>query len=138
MELIKREGYISKIQPFIDQSLIKVIIGQRRVGKSYILLQLIALIEENNPEVNIIYINKERYEFDAIKTYQDLIDYVNAKIKENAKNYLFIDEIQDIDEFERALRRIALMVNGVISLIGFYVLFLTLLLLSKIVKFVED
>lgn len=108
MSLIKRDNYISKIQPFVDLPLIKVIIGQRRVGKSYILLQLIELIKEQNSESNIIYINKERFEFDSIRTYENLIEYVNNNRKSEAKNYLFIDEIQDIIDFEKALRHLVL------------------------------
>lgn len=111
MSYIKRENYLAKIQPFIDQSLIKVIIGQRRVGKSYILLQLIELLKEKNPDANIIYINKERFEFDAIKTYQDLINDVNSKKNEKVKNYLLVDEIQDITDFEKALRHLILEPN---------------------------
>lgn len=102
---IKREQYLDHIKPFINKELIKVIVGQRRVGKSYLLLQIIDLIKEENKEANIIYINKELYEFDKIKNYHDLLNYIEKKKNKKAKkNYLFIDEIQDIIEFEKALR----------------------------------
>lgn len=105
---IKRKGYLEKINPFINQNLIKVLVGQRRVGKSYLLFQLIDLIKSKTPESNIIYINKEQYEFDEIKTYKELIEFVNTNKNKKTVNYLFIDEIQDIHEFERALRHFAL------------------------------
>jgi predicted AAA+ superfamily ATPase len=101
---ILRKKYIDKIQPFIDKPLIKVIVGQRRVGKSYILYQVMDFIKEIYPNSNIIYINKELFEFDFIKNYEDLIEYVNKNIIKNKKTYLFIDEIQDINQFEKSLR----------------------------------
>ena len=111
MDFIERDNYIQKIIPFIDTDLIKVIIGQRRVGKSYLLYQLIDFIRGKDNSVSIIYINKERYEFDEIKNYTDLIKYVQNKQTVGVKNYLFIDEIQDIEEFEKALRHFSTEVN---------------------------
>ncbi|MCD4772028.1 MAG: ATP-binding protein [Bacteroidales bacterium] len=103
---ISRENYINKLIPFIDKDIIKVLIGQRRVGKSYMLFQIIEHIIQNNPTANIIYINKELIDFDFIKDYKDLIEYIrNNSI--NGKIYLFIDEIQDIEQFEKALRSLS-------------------------------
>lgn len=103
-----RESYINKIKPFINQSLIKVLVGQRRVGKSYILLQLIAYIRNLDKTANIIYINKEDVRFSTIKTGINLNDYIQVHIIKNVKNYIFIDEIQDIHEFEVGLRSLLL------------------------------
>jgi len=103
-KIIYREKYFRYIKPYIDDNLIKVLIGQRRVGKSYILYQLMEEIENRVPEANIIYIDKEDYAFDEIKNYSDLVSYVEAKSKTDRKKYLFIDEVQDIKDFERALR----------------------------------
>lgn len=104
----KRPLYIEKIKPFIDKDIIKVLIWQRRVGKSYILFQIIDELKNNLnvDERNIIYINKELNEFDFIKNYQDLLDFIKKDIdpKINTKKYIFIDEIQDIINFEKALR----------------------------------
>src|SRR3972149_7462048 len=105
---INRSGYIEKIKPFIGKNLIKVIVGQRRIGKSYLLFQLMDIIKGNEPHANIIYINKENYEFENIQNYKHLVKYVNELIKLKVGNYLFIDEIQDISEFEKALRHFAL------------------------------
>jgi len=102
-ENIKRSYYLDKIRPFIGKKLIKVLVGQRRVGKSYILLQIINEIKQNDKKANIIFIDKEKYEFDNIKDYSDLIQYVDDK-KTKGLNCLFIDEIQEIIGFEKALR----------------------------------
>lgn len=101
---IKRKIYINRIKPFINKDIIKVIVGQRRVGKSYLLFQIMDVIKKEDKSANIIYINKELNKFDQIKNYQDLLEYIKKEEDKKAKNYLFIDEIQDIDKFERALR----------------------------------
>ncbi len=101
---IKREKYLQKIEPFINKNLIKVLVGQRRVGKSFLLLQIQDLILTKNPNANLIFIDKEKYEFDSVKNYRDLIKYVESKKVNEGFNYLFIDEIQEIEEFEKALR----------------------------------
>lgn len=105
---IYRKNYLNRIQPFINKQVIKVLIGQRRVGKSYLLFQIIDTIKEKDKNAAIIYINKEQYEFDALKNYADLIKYVATKKTNGQTNYLFIDEIQDIISFEKALRHFAL------------------------------
>ncbi|MEK7719011.1 MAG: ATP-binding protein [Bacteroidota bacterium] len=103
-EYIPRNLYINQIEPFIGSGLIKVLTGQRRVGKSYIMFQLMDEIRNQNPDTEIIYIDKEDYQYDAIKTYVDLMNYLQTARKGNGKCYLFIDEIQDIKNFEIALR----------------------------------
>lgn len=99
-----RNHYLNSIKPYIDTNIIKVIIGQRRVGKSYFLYQLIDEIKKTDKKANIIYINKELYEFDAIKSDKDLRDFINNKLIKKIKNYIFIDEIQEIKNFEKTLR----------------------------------
>ncbi|MCG2700519.1 ATP-binding protein, partial [Candidatus Parcubacteria bacterium] len=101
---IKRKYYLEKIAPFMDKGLIKVIVGQRRVGKSYLLFQLMDVVKKNHKNANIIYINKELNEFDEIKNYKDLIDFIKKNTQARRKNYIFIDEVQDIKQFEKALR----------------------------------
>lgn len=99
-----RNNYLKTIKPYIDTNLIKVIIGQRRVGKSYFLYQIMDEIKKTDKKANIIYINKELYEFDTLKNYKDLEKYISNKLLKTAKNYIFIDEIQEIENFEKALR----------------------------------
>ncbi len=104
MEYIEREYYTNRIKPYINKQIIKVFIGQRRVGKSNILLQTIDYIKRENENSNIIYINKELYEFSSIKTSSDLYSVVKESIITGKDNFLFIDEVQDINEFEIAVR----------------------------------
>jgi predicted AAA+ superfamily ATPase len=107
-KFIVRQKYIEAIKPYIGQQIIKVLIGQRRAGKSYILLQTIESIKEVDNNANILYINKEDIQFDKIKTANDLYEYVQNNTKPKVKNYVFIDEIQEIDEFEKTLRSLLL------------------------------
>jgi predicted AAA+ superfamily ATPase len=106
-EYIERPLYIDRLKPFIGKSLIKVLIGQRRVGKSYLLMQLRDLIKKQSPNTQIIYINKEQHEFAQIKNSDDLFLYLKENVKGNCKVALFIDEVQDIESFEITLRDLA-------------------------------
>ena len=104
MSLIFRDKYFQKIRPFINKNLIKVLTGQRRVGKSYLLLQIKEEIKRADINANIIYINKEDFEFRFIKDSEDLYRFTESKISSKNRNYLMIDEVQDIKEFEKVLR----------------------------------
>ncbi|NJW54511.1 ATP-binding protein, partial [Salinimicrobium oceani] len=94
--------------------IIKVITGQRRVGKSYLLFQIIQLILNRDPKATIIYINKEDLAFSFLRTAHDLNEYVVAKKAKSGKTYVFIDEIQDVENFGEALR--SLLLNGDLDL----------------------
>ncbi len=107
-DIIIRSKYHDKLNPFIGKQIIKVLTGQRRVGKSYILKQTMLQISRKDPNANIVYINKENLAFDSIKTAGDLNDYVLLNTKEGVTNYIFIDEIQEIEQFEKALRSLLL------------------------------
>lgn len=78
--------------------------GQRRVGKSFILLQLMDEIMLIHPNANIIYINIEINEFEIIKTHTALYQYVISKLQEGVPNFLLVDEIQEVKSFELCLR----------------------------------
>lgn len=108
---IPRQLYFNKIEPFIGSGLIIVLTGQRRVGKSYVLLQVMDEIRKRDSEASIIYINKEDYRFGSIKNHIDLMAYLESQQKGTAKHHLFIDEVQDISNFELALRSL-LSVDG--------------------------
>lgn len=114
----KRENYIQRILPFMRKPIIKVLTGQRRVGKSYILLQLMEQIRAEEPQANIIYINREDMEYDFMTGAKELNDYVQSKMANNKRNYIFIDEIQDINQFEKALRSLLLDENNDIYITG--------------------
>jgi predicted AAA+ superfamily ATPase len=102
--LIPRPAYTDRIRPFINKEIIKVITGQRRAGKSYILFQLIGEIKQQHPEANIIYINKELKAFEMLTDDDTLYRHVKGRLQTGVQNYLFVDEIQDIRHFEKALR----------------------------------
>lgn len=104
MKIIARQQYIEHIQRFIGKGMIIALTGQRRVGKSYIIRQLVTEIEAGNPDANIIYINKEKTKYADIRNADDISRYLDGKLKDDAENYLLIDEVQDIDGFENVLR----------------------------------
>ncbi|HEY9220262.1 MAG TPA: ATP-binding protein [Lutibacter sp.] len=107
-DLQKRTQYLERVSPFMGKNLIKVFTGQRRVGKSYLLFQLMARLLEQDENVAILYINKEDLAFSFIKTATDLQEYVLANKSTIGKTFVFIDEIQDILHFETALRSLLL------------------------------
>ena len=102
--LINRDYYLNKIHPYYCKDVIKVITGQRRSGKSSILQLIYDKLSENHVFNKLIYINKELHEFNHIRTSYDLVFYVKEQSPENGRTALFIDEVQDIDKFEIALR----------------------------------
>lgn len=101
--LIERRKYLESILKFSDQHLIKVITGQRRAGKSSVLLLLMDYFKSKFQNANIIYVNKEFYEFDFIKTGKDLSKHIYKQLNSSKKNFVFIDEVQEIENFETAL-----------------------------------
>ncbi len=103
-KFITREIYLEKIKSFIGKELIKVITGQRRVGKSYLIYQVIEEIKKIDPNAQIIYINRELYEFSGINSHEELYSFVKSNYNKKHNNYLFIDEIQTISNFEYAIR----------------------------------
>lgn len=105
LALIQRDEYLNFIENYIDKPIVKVLIGMRRVGKSAIIKLLInKLLKKNISASNILYINKESLEFDEIKNYKDLYRYAINYFKgiKNRK-YIFIDEIQEIAEWEKSV-----------------------------------
>lgn len=107
-DISPRQEYLRRILPFVGKQVIKVLTGQRRVGKSYLLFQLIREIQKTSPDHPIIYINREDINFAWMKNAVDLHQYVKDRQKPGCTNHVFIDEIQDIDEFGQALRSLAL------------------------------
>ncbi len=102
---IERSYYLDRIRPFMNKDVIKVLIGQRRVGKSYLLFQIMdELVKQGVSKSSMLYINKELYEFEPIRQYEDLLRYVKEAAKSQKITVLLIDEIQGIHQFEKALR----------------------------------
>lgn len=102
-ELLQREAYTQAIQLWLGKRIIIVLTGQRRVGKS-MCLRLLAQEKQTDANANIIYIDKEDAAFDAITTHEELNAYLSDHIAQGKHNYILIDEIQDIQGFERSLR----------------------------------
>jgi len=107
---IKRPLYIDRARPFLSKNLIKIFTGQRRTGKSYMFFQIMDLVEALHPGSNIIYIDKDIHDFDFIRNDNDLLDHVAENRLPGEMNFLFIDEVQEIEQFEKALR--SLLVTG--------------------------
>ena len=103
MENIIRKPYLDKIEQAFGKDIIIVLIGQRRIGKSYLLRQLKEEKAKDSSN-NIIFVDKEKKEFDDIRNYRDLNTFIDEHRVEGKKNYILVDEIQDIEEFERTVR----------------------------------
>lgn len=103
MDLISRPNYYNKLNKLLGKGVLIVLTGQRRVGKSYVMKELVARKGEE-PGANVILIDKEKTAFDFIANYKDLVTYVDGKIDNAKHNYILIDEVQEIKEFERGLR----------------------------------
>ena len=107
-----RAIYLSKLENYLDNNLVKVLLGQRRVGKSYILRMLIDyLISKKgvNPH-NILYINMDLHDFNYIKDSQALITTIElyrSNLKPKGKIYLFLDEIQEIKGWEKVINSLS-------------------------------
>ena len=102
MEILQRPEYLAQVQHYFGKETIIVLTGQRRVGKSYVLMALRDLLLE--ADGNVIYINKEKKEWDDIVTYKDLNEYIEGKYVPDKRNYILIDEVQEIKEFEKSVR----------------------------------
>ena len=101
--IIPRTEYTTKISSYLGAPIIKVISGIRRSGKSTILRLLIdELLSKGVENERILLIDMESLQFEHIRTYRELYDHARAAFKEGGLNYLFIDEIQEIIEWERA------------------------------------
>ena len=107
-QIINRRLYTEQILPYIDRGLIKVLTGQRRVGKSYILKYVAQRIGEEHPEANVININLEDFAFAHVTDAPALHHEITKRLKDNRKNYIFIDEVQEVSDFDRVIRSLIL------------------------------
>lgn len=117
--MINRENYIKKLISWKDKKMIKVLTGMRRVGKSTLLLLFKEYLLKNGvDEKNIIYINLEDLKYDYINNYNVLYNEVISKLDDKKTNYVMIDEIQNVDKFEKAIDSLYLKNNIDIYLTG--------------------
>ncbi len=104
MNLINRPLYIDRIVKLLDKDVMLFLIGQRRVGKSYLLRLMHQWICKNIEGANVVYINKEYEISEEIINHRQLYQYATERLPIYGRNYLLIDEVQDIKEYEKALR----------------------------------
>lgn len=116
---IKRERYLAKIRPFYDVDLIKVLTGVRRCGKSVLLSQIEEELRSiGYNEEHIIKVNFEDLQFEKIRNAEGLNKYVIDRIKDDGKYLIFLDEIQHVRSFEKALSSFRATVNCSIFITG--------------------
>lgn len=102
--MIKREFYLKQIKPFMRTDLIKVIVGIRRSGKSTLMKQIIEELFESGVKQNqIIYLNFEDYRIRDYKDPDKLFDYLDKLVIDGRKTYIFLDEVQEVSNFEQVV-----------------------------------
>lgn len=118
--MLIREKYLSKIRAFYHtESLIKIIYGMRRSGKSVILTQIMdEIVNSGVNKDHIIYINFESLKYDFIKNAKDLYTYIESLKNNNDNYYVFLDEIQKVEEFEKGINSLRITNNYSIFITG--------------------
>ena len=113
--MLLRENYLSKIRGFYDSDLIKILVGIRRCGKSVILNQIIDELKEkrNVDEEHIIFVNFEFIEYEELLDYKNLNKYVKGKIKDDKIYYLFLDEVQNVNDFEKVVNSLRASIKNI-------------------------
>lgn len=105
MQNIERKRYLKKLSVLKEKNLIKLATGVRRSGKSTLMTQFQDLLRKENEDVSIFSINMDMPEFRflAEKNWKEIYDYISKNLKKNEINYVFIDEVQNVHEFEKLL-----------------------------------
>lgn len=117
--MISRNKYIEKIRLYKDLQIIKVITGIRRCGKSTLLnMYQDDLLKNGVGKNQIIYINLEDKQFESLKNENNLFKYIQINLKGNMMNYIFIDEVQECNNFQLAINSLFLKNNVDIYLTG--------------------
>ena len=117
--MVIRERYLRLIRPFYNQELIKVLVGIRRSGKSVILKQIMDELRKNDVNDNhIIYINFEDYDYEEYTDPKKLNDYIKEKIVDDKKYYIFFDEIQNVNRWEKVVNSLRATKNTSIFITG--------------------
>ncbi len=104
MDIITRRRLLNQLTSLLGSGMMLILVGQRRVGKTYLLLQLKDWLAENRPQANVLHIDKDSMEFDDITDAKTLYRRTKDVLPENGDNYLLIDEVQNIENYEDALR----------------------------------
>ena len=103
MKLISRKDYAERIDAWLGKEQIIVLVGQRRVGKSFVMKDFVSR-HKDEPNANIIYIDKEKKAFNFIQNHEQLNTYIDERFKTDCHNYILIDEVQDIEGWEHSVR----------------------------------
>ena len=105
MQTLARKRYLDTLRVLKDKNLIKVATGVRRCGKSTLMNQFQDLLRKENSNVSILSINMDmpEFRFFAEKNWKEIYDYILKQLKKNVINYVFIDEVQNVHEFEKLL-----------------------------------
>jgi len=118
MKLI-RELYLQQIRPFYESDIIKVITGVRRSGKSVLLKTIMEeLVSKGIDDSHIIYLNLENLDYEYIENASDLNNEIKSRIRDDKKYYIFLDEIQHIKDFEKALASFRATLNASLFVTG--------------------
>lgn len=117
--MIQRQRYLNWLEGFKDKDIVKVIVGIRRSGKSILLQQFAQHLKSSGilPE-NIISINFESFKYDGIKTYTDLYTYIESLCIDDKRYYIFLDEVQKVEEWEKAVAAMRVDLNADIYITG--------------------
>ena len=117
--MLIRKKYLNQLIDGKDLNLIKVITGVRRCGKSTLLLQYKDyLISQNIPDEDIIYMNFESAKWYDIKDYKDLYKYIKKNLKNQNKKYILLDEVQNVEKWEKAVNSLLVDINSDIYITG--------------------
>lgn len=116
--MINRELYMNQLLAYKDTEFIKVITGIRRCGKSSLLKLFMDKILKDNQNANVIYMNFESFEFDDILNYKDMYHKIEEKINTKEKNYILLDEVQRVDEWEKCVNSISVDFDSDIYITG--------------------
>ena len=100
--LLERQGYSERIERMFGKGMVVALTGQRRVGKSCVMKRIYEKYSQDNHN-NVIYIDMEKTAFADITNYKNLEAYVAERLDTSKENYLFIDEVQEIQDFEKAI-----------------------------------
>ena len=105
MQTIARKRYLDRLSVLKDKNLIKVATGVRRCGKSTLMTHFQDLLRKENGKVSILAIDMDMpdFRFLAEKNWKEIYDYIIKHLKKNVINYVFIDEVQNVPEFEKML-----------------------------------
>ena len=119
MKILKRESLLIKLRSHYDTYLIKILVGMRRCGKTTLMLQIMDELKEKGvSNNNIIHINFEIRKFKKLTDPDELYLYIVEQIKNNEKYYIFLDEIQRVDDFEDVINSIRVEINCSIFITG--------------------